>query len=97
MASLKITVFISQSGAPVPGLSPLPVIKIRDLETSTVVVAAGNMVDDADGFYSYDFTSFDSTKLYSVLVDAGATLADPDRYVAMTVPSVQVDNPGRIV
>jgi hypothetical protein len=93
--TITLTVFLTSGGAPESGLSPT--IKIKNITDDVVDVAAGAMTDKGDGFYSYAFVAFDSSKLYTVLVDGGPTLADPERYVSMTVPSVQVDNNGGIV
>lgn len=93
--TITLTVFLTSGGAPEAGLSPT--IKIKNLTDNVTDVVAGAMTDKGDGFYSYDFAAFDSSKLYAALIDGGNTLADPERYVSMTVPSVQVDNSGGIV
>jgi len=65
-------------GVPVTGLSPT--IRIRDLSTNTLVVTDAAMTEVGDGFYKYDFTTYDATKQYVIRTDGGATLPAGERY-----------------
>jgi hypothetical protein len=38
------------------------------------------MTDVGEGFYKYNFTAYDQLKDYTILVDAGDTLSNSDRY-----------------
>jgi hypothetical protein len=60
------TSFVNDYG-PANGLSPA--IKIRLVEDGSLVVS-GTMTPVGDGFYTYDFYSYDITKAYAILCDA---------------------------
>ena len=83
MARKVITTFFTKKGAPETGLSPT--ITIRELDdinpaTTTVVVNAQPMAEIGDGWYVYDFTSYDVTKSYTFVAEGGATLPDAERW-----------------
>jgi len=70
----KITTFFTDSGVPKTGLSAT--IRIRDLSTSSLVITDAAMTEVGDGFYSYDFTSYDEDADYSIRCDGSATLTN---------------------
>ncbi len=75
----KITTFFTDNGAPKTGLSAT--IRIRNLATNALVVTNAAMTEVGDGFYSYDFTSYDEDDEYAIRCDGSATLtSDGERY-----------------
>jgi len=73
-----LVVAFTNGGVPVTGLSPT--VTVHDLSDNSVAVNAATMSEVGNGFYKYDFTTYDSTKDYAVLFDAGADTVDA-RYV----------------
>lgn len=69
---LMVAFFTTSAGAPATGLSA--VVDIWEVNGGTQVVTAGAMTEIGGGFYKYDFTSYDYTKLYGVRYDGGSTL-----------------------
>jgi hypothetical protein len=76
---MLITAFFSNEGVPSTGLSAL--IKVIDLSNGSVVVNNAAMTESSNGFYTYNFTSYDSTKNYSFIADGSSSLGNLDRYV----------------
>lgn len=74
----KILTFFTNSGAPATGLTPT--IRIRDLSDNSLVVTNDSMDEVGDGYYSYDFESYDINKEYSIRADGGGSLSASDRY-----------------
>jgi hypothetical protein len=68
----------TDNNIPKEGLTPL--IKIRDVSDSSIVVNNAEMAEIGDGFYKYDFEAYDSSNDYSILVDGGEILTNPERY-----------------
>lgn len=75
-----ITTMFTNKGVPATGLSP--VIKIWHVTDSgdTLVVNSDPMVEVGDGFYKYEFTSYDPENNYLFRTDGGATLPIAERY-----------------
>lgn len=73
-----VAFFSTENGDPALGLAP--VINIRTVFDGSLVVSGSLMTSKGDGFYSYNFTAYDSTKDYSMLCDA-VTLSGSERYV----------------
>jgi hypothetical protein len=71
-----ISFFVNEN-IPATGLSP--VIRIRDIDDGTILVNDESMTEKGDGFYGYNFTTFDPLKNYTFRCDA-VTLADEYRY-----------------
>ena len=90
-----INSFFEQGGLPALGLSPT--IRIWDVETSgnTLVVTDDPVSEIGDGFYTYQFTTYDPTKSYVVRVDGGLlvdsryTVAALDAAVPISAGDVQ--------
>lgn len=83
MANKIITVHFTSNGVPQPLLTPT--IDIFELHPTnpvlnTLVVNDGAVVEIGQGWYRYNFTTYDPTKNYVFTIDGGATLADCDRY-----------------
>lgn len=72
-----VAFFTDNAGNPAAGLTPT--IRIRDLASDTLVITDQSMTEVGDGFYKYNFTTFDSSKDYSVRCDGGSSLLN--RYV----------------
>lgn len=78
MSKIIASLFAS-SGTPLLGLSPT--IRIWEVDTPDVlVVVDAPMVEVGDGFYKYEFTTYDARKEYLFRTDGGAGLSDGDRY-----------------
>ena len=73
-----ITAFFTNNGTPETGLTPT--IRIRKLSDNSLVVTDASMSEVGDGFYKYDFTSYDHSIDYAIRVDGGSSLSDSDRY-----------------
>lgn len=74
----KITTFFTSSGTPQTGLSAT--IRIRN-GAGTLVITDAAMTEIGDGFYGYDFTTYDEEEEYSIRCDGSASLTNAlDRY-----------------
>ncbi len=73
-----ITVFFTSTGIPSTSLSPT--IRIRRIDTDVLVITDAAMSNVGDGFYKYDFTTYDDTLEYVIRADGTVTLDDVDRY-----------------
>lgn len=73
-----ITTAFSNNGAPATGLSPT--IRIRRVDTQTLVVTDAAATEIGEGAYFYDFTTFDPTLNYTFRFDGGVSLGNADRY-----------------
>jgi len=60
------------AGAVVTGLTPT--IRIRDAGTTLLIITDAAMTEVGDGFYKFDFTTYDSTKNYAIRVDTTLTI-----------------------
>ena len=78
MAGIWIAAFFSQSGVPKTGLSTT--IDIWEIATATQSVNGGAMTERGDGWYVYNFTTYDQTKQYGITIDGSSTLAGAERY-----------------
>ena len=78
---MLVSAYFSESGTPKTGLSPL--VEIREVESDTIIVAAGAMVATvSDGFYDFDFTAalgYYADKNYTYICDS-VTLTGRERY-----------------
>lgn len=75
----KITTFFTDSGSPKTGLSAT--IRIRNLATGSLVITDAAMTEVGDGFYSYDFTTYDEELDYSIRCDGSASVTSAsERY-----------------
>lgn len=79
MGTLTIIAFFTDKGDPKTGLSPT--IRIRDVDDGSLVVTDEALTETGDGFYKYNFTSYDEEKTYSFRADGTSTLTGTDRYV----------------
>ena len=78
---MLVLAFFSEDGAPATGLSP--VVRIRDAATGSVAVNNAAMTEVGDGFYKYNFSSFDTSKDYTIICDS-VTLTGYERYTYAT-------------
>jgi len=76
-----ISSFFTNNGNPVTGLTPT--IRIWEVTPTldTLVVTDAPMGEIGDGFYKYDFVSYDPTKDYTFRSDGGVTLPAVNRYL----------------
>ena len=79
MGTLTITAFFTDKGTPKAGLSPT--IRIREVDSTNLVVTDEAMTSVGDGFYKFNFTSYDEEKVYTFRADGTSTLTGSDRYV----------------
>lgn len=68
------------NGTPTDGLSPT--IRIWEItsSSSTLIIIDDPMVEIGDGFYKYNFTTYDPTKEYLFRTDGGASLPIFERF-----------------
>lgn len=78
MATKVITVHFTSAGIPVTGLTPL--VDIWEVNPDSQVVNNGVCVEVGQGWYRYNFTTYDYTKSYVFTFDGGGTLTACDRY-----------------
>lgn len=87
---MKIIAFFTQSGIPKTGL--IPTIRIRNLTTGNLVITDESMVEKGDGFYSYDFTTYNENEDYCIRADGTNTLNNSERYVYSTNETAGIGN-----
>jgi hypothetical protein len=75
---MYILTYFTENGSPKTGLSAT--IRIRDLSDNSLVITDVSMSEVGDGFYKYDFSTYDNTVDYSIRCDGGAVLTDDERY-----------------
>lgn len=88
MADAVITVRFRSAGVPQTGLTPrirIWAINAGSPQTDVLVIGGGSpegapMTEVGDGFYKYNFTSYDPRQEYVFGADGGSTLANGDRY-----------------
>lgn len=83
MATKILTAHFTTGSVPQPGLTPI--IDIFELvqgnpSSNPQVVNDGAMVEVGQGWYRYDFTSYDPRKSYVFTIDGGPSMADEERY-----------------
>jgi hypothetical protein len=76
---MNILAYFSNNGVPATGLI-IPTIKIREVPAGTLLVNGSSMTEVGDGFYTYNFTTYDADKDYAIVCDGTAALSDSDRY-----------------
>lgn len=78
------TVFKNSSEAPITGLVPLISINdITDILNPIVVITDESMIDVGNGFYAYDFSTFEEQKDYTVLINANSVITGRYQYGAI--------------
>ena len=70
--------FFTNNGVPATGLSPT--IRIRDVSDNSLLVTDAAMTEIGDGWYKYDFTTYDKDIDYAIRCDGGVILPDAERY-----------------
>ena len=76
---MHILSFFTDSGVPKTGLTPI--INVRNALTGLLLVSGTNMNEVGDGFYNYNFTSYEYNADYAIMCDGGIVLDDTERYV----------------
>lgn len=74
---MLISAHFSENDEPKDGLSPL--VRVRDFSNGSIVINNVTMSGTGDGFYVYDFSTYDSSKDYGIICDS-VTLSGSDRY-----------------
>ncbi len=91
-----ISSFYTFNAIPAVGLSPLPTIRIWEVDgsTETLVINGASLSEVGDGFYQYLFSTYDPTKEYVFRTDGGTTYAsDPaERYQAGSIEVSTITN-----
>jgi len=86
---MLINSFFARNGIAATGLTPVISIWSVAGNTRTPVVTSQSTTELGDGFYSYDFATFDSSIDYIVSVDAGPTMTTSGRYnIASITPAL---------
>jgi hypothetical protein len=80
-----ITAYFEASGAAQTGLTVL--VYARDLSDNSVVVNGVTMTEVGNGWYKYDWTTYDKTKAYVGYCDSQSASSD-DRYVPIEFKQV---------
>ena len=75
---MYITAFFTNNGIPATGLSPT--IRIREVVLGNLVVTDASMTEVGDGWYQYNFTSYDKDIDYVIRCDGGVLLSASERY-----------------
>ena len=71
--------FFTEDGIPKTGL--VPTIRIRNVSTGALVITDESMNEIGDGFYKYNFQTYESGVDYAIRSDSGSILTGNDRYV----------------
>ena len=77
---MNVLAYFSNNGIPATGLIT-PTVRIRDVDSGSILVNGANMTEVGDGFYRYDFLAYDSHADYAIICDGTSALNDSDRYV----------------
>jgi hypothetical protein len=77
---MNILSFFTDGGIPAEELTPK--IRIVEVATGTAVISWASMIEISDGWYKYDFLTYDYKKEYIVVCDGGSSLRDSERYNA---------------
>jgi len=72
-----ILAHFTRDGEPATGLSPI--IEVRDVDTTSVVVSGSSMLEVGGGFYKYDFSLYNPDRDYAITCDS-VTLSGTERY-----------------
>lgn len=87
-----INSFFTDAGAPKTGLTPTIRIWEVSAGAQSLVVTDASMTEVGDGFYKYDFTTYDATKNYVLRSDGGVALANVDRYEYGATEELKIDD-----
>lgn len=85
MTNKILTVHFTTSGLPVTGLNPIINIyelNLTDPSINTLIINNGITTEIGQGWYRYDFSSYDPIKSYTYVFDGGNTLTDWERFKA---------------
>lgn len=75
---MLIKSFFTENGIPKIGLTPT--IRIRNASTGDLVITDESMVEIGDGWYNYEFSSYDPEVEYAGRCDGSISLSGYDRY-----------------
>jgi hypothetical protein len=91
MASKIISSFFTINSIPALGLSPTIRIWSVTPITQTLLIIDAPMLEIGDGFYKYEFTTYDSSLNYVFRSDGGASLPLGERYQTASNESFSED------
>ena len=77
--------YVDNTGNPATGLTPVLLIYSLTGTSETLVVPSANMTEVGNGFYQYNFTTYDPTQEYVFRIDGGATLSNNVRWQAGSI------------
>jgi hypothetical protein len=80
MPTKIITAHFTSAGVPQPGLTPSINITQLNLLSELAVVSNDTLSEIGNGWYRYNFTSYDPSKSYVFTIDGGPLLTDCERY-----------------
>jgi len=86
---MNLIAFFTENGTPKTGLSPT--ITVTKLD-GTIVVNAQAMTEVSNGFYYYDFSTYDEDEDYCIRADGTSSLSGSDRYVYATNETAGIGN-----
>ena len=87
-----INSFFTEAGAPKTGLAPTIRIWEVNAGAHNLVITDASMTEVGDGFYKYNFATYDATKNYVVRADGGVVLANVDRYEYGATEELKIDD-----
>ena len=73
-----VAAYFENQGSPADGLAPL--LRIRHIDTGAIA-AEDTMDGIGDGWYRFDFVTYDMTKDYIMLADGGTSIPQRDRFL----------------
>ena len=86
-----ISSFFTNNSIPATGLTPTLLIWSVTGTSQTLIIPSANMEEVGDGFYQYNFSTYDPTQEYLFRSDGGSTLDNPERYQAGTIELGTID------
>ena len=75
---MYILSMFTSSGSPASSLTPT--VRVRNVATNALVATDAAMLEVGDGWYKYDFTTYDPLLDYAIRCDGGAALPSGERY-----------------
>lgn len=87
---MKIITFISNNGLPNDTLSPK--ITIRSVNSKEIIIDNETMESIGDGFYLYIFDKYKEQTTYTVLVNAGDSVEQSERYQHSIIQDIDINS-----
>lgn len=77
--------YVDNNGNPATGLTPTLLMYSLTGTTETLVIPSATMTEVGNGFYQYNFSTYDPTQEYVFRIDGGATLTNNVRWQAGSI------------